>query len=84
VVEVHLVAQFDHGSGFVEVFSGEKLGRQGSERLLHRDQDFARFRPQAGDVQQHEQHAGRPHPQELIEIASPALPAVHGGNLGVT
>ena len=37
-----------------------------------------------GDVQQHEQHSGRPHPQEFIEIASHALPAVHGGNLGVT
>lgn len=58
--EVHLVAHFDHGSGFVEVFSGEKLGCQGSERLLHRDQDFARVGPQAGDVQQHEQHADGP------------------------
>jgi hypothetical protein len=82
--EVHLVAQFDHGGGLVEVFSRERLGCQGSERLLHRDQDFTRVRPQAGDVQQHEQHSGRPHLQEFIEIASHALPAVHSRNLSVT
>ena len=52
--------------------------------FLHRDQDFACVRLQAGDVQQNEQRARRPHPQELIEIASHALPAVHGRNLGVT
>ena len=81
---IHLVAQFDHGGGFVEVFAGEKNGRKGSERLLHGDQDFTRVRPQAGDVQQHEQHARRPHPQEFIEIAGHALPGVDRGNLGVT
>jgi len=37
-----------------------------------------------GDVQQHEQHSGRPHPQEFIEIASHALPALHSRNLSVT
>ena len=60
------------------------LGRKRSERLLHRDQDFPRVCSQAGDVQQHEQHAGRPHAQEFIEIASHPLPAVHRGNLGLT
>jgi len=64
--------------------SREKLGCQGSERLFDRDQDFADVRPQAVDVQQHEQRAGRPHPQELIEIASHALPAVHLRSLDVT
>ncbi len=82
--KVHRVAQLDHGGGLVEVVSGEKLGCQASERLLHRDQDFTRVRSQAGDVEQHEQHARRPHPQELVEIAGHTLAAIHRGNLGMT
>jgi len=81
---VHLMAQFNHGGGLVEVFSGEENGRKRSELFLHGDQDFTRVRAQAGNVQQHEQHARPPYPQEFIEISSHALPGVGRGNLGVT
>ena len=77
---VHLMAEANHGFGLIEVPSRKKPRRVDSQGVLGRDQDGARVLSAARHVEQPEQHAGWPDPQEFVEIAGHPQAVIHRGD----